>query len=83
VQLIGSPSNWMTHVQPWGLHVGNLVLPVNSSRWIPAETWAGLIHNEVLRQCDFLDGVEDGILNDPTICKYVHLLLILCPSSDF
>jgi hypothetical protein len=73
-----------------------LVQPNTSARFIPAEIWEGLIHDEVLRQCDHLDGVrsiiddrnravaqyadfdflpikqvEDGILNDPTACKYV------------
>ncbi|EIN04092.1 feruloyl esterase-like protein, partial [Punctularia strigosozonata HHB-11173 SS5] len=79
--VVGSPANWLTHVQPWSLHVNLLVQPVNSSRWIPADTWENLIHNEVLRQCDGLDGVEDGILNDPTQCNF-DPSSITCSAED-
>lgn len=45
-------------MQAWGLHTGNLVQPKTAAQWISSDTWAGLIHNEVLRQCDGLDGVS-------------------------
>lgn len=32
--------------------------------------WKGLIHEEVLRQCDGLDGAMDGIIEDPNFCKF-------------
>jgi hypothetical protein len=32
--------------------------------------WTGLIRNEVLRQCDALDGVRDGIIEHPEVCKF-------------
>jgi hypothetical protein len=33
--------------------------PVNCTKWISADTWT-LIHKEILRQCDALDGVRCG-----------------------
>jgi feruloyl esterase len=37
--------------------------------YIPPAKYA-LIHDAVLRACDALDGVRDGVLEDPTRCKF-------------
>ena len=41
-----------------------------SPTFISADLWSGLIHDEVLRQCDAIDGVEDGIIENPTMCDF-------------
>ncbi|OAA73345.1 Tannase/feruloyl esterase [Cordyceps fumosorosea ARSEF 2679] len=41
-----------------------------SSDYVPVETWRRLIHDEVLRQCDALDGVADGIIEVPSRCRF-------------
>lgn len=43
---------------------------VNSSNFITPAMWISLIHEEVLRQCDGLDGVIDGIIEDSTQCNF-------------
>ena len=35
------------------------VNPSTSPNWIPVDVWHNVIHPEVLRQCDKLDGVCD------------------------
>ncbi|KAF5539469.1 feruloyl esterase b [Fusarium mexicanum] len=42
----------------------------DSPNYIPIDTWKGLIHDEVLRQCDKIDGVEDGIIEVPDKCFF-------------
>lgn len=32
-------------------------MPVNSPQFIPSDVWFNVIHPEVLKQCDQLDGV--------------------------
>ena len=32
--------------------------------------WKTLIHEEILNQCDGLDGAMDGIIEDPNLCKF-------------
>lgn len=31
-----------------------------SPNFIPLTTWSGLIHNDIIRQCDTIDKVADG-----------------------
>ncbi|KAK6844648.1 tannase and feruloyl esterase [Apiospora arundinis] len=38
--------------------------------YINADTWKTTIHNEVLRQCDGIDGATDGVIEDPTLCQF-------------
>ncbi|KDQ55810.1 hypothetical protein JAAARDRAFT_159213 [Jaapia argillacea MUCL 33604] len=80
--VVGSPANWMSHLAPWSILVNLNVLPVDSPQWIPADMWTGLIHNEVLNQCDALDGVTDGILNDPRMCYFRPETLACRPGQN-
>ncbi|KAJ7137062.1 tannase and feruloyl esterase [Mycena epipterygia] len=40
-----------------------------SPKWIPADLWE-LVSEEILRQCDVLDGVVDGIITDADACEF-------------
>ncbi len=41
-----------------------------------------LLQNEVLKQCDLLDGSADGIINDPRKCKLDFSKLPVCPDGQ-
>jgi feruloyl esterase len=41
----------------------------DEASYIPPEKYP-LIHNAVLEKCDALDGVKDGVLEDPTRCRF-------------
>ncbi|OHW95736.1 tannase and feruloyl esterase [Colletotrichum incanum] len=40
-----------------------------TSRFLSPVQWE-LVYADLLRQCDGLDGLEDGILEDPSLCQY-------------
>ncbi|KAJ7493774.1 tannase and feruloyl esterase [Mycena latifolia] len=45
-----------------------------SQKFIPPSLWS-LVSAEILRQCDALDGVVDGIITEPDICDFCPELL--------
>jgi len=64
----GAPANYWTHLMAgivWGAQAAHKDQPGNMS----AEKLS-LLHNAVLRACDALDGVKDGVLEDPTRCHF-------------
>lgn len=69
--LAGSPALNFNYMSAWRASFFVITGAANSSSFIAAETWQGLIHNEVLAQCDALDGVADGILTNPSLCLAV------------
>ncbi|KAJ9098119.1 hypothetical protein QFC21_004448 [Naganishia friedmannii] len=79
--IVGSPANPFGRWIPWTLRQSLVMQPVNSSRWISTDTWA-IIHQEILRQCDALDGVVDGYLHDPKACNFRPELATCRPNGD-
>lgn len=41
-----------------------------------------LLQEQIIKQCDALDGVTDSIINDPGKCKFDFSALPLCPDSS-
>ncbi|KIP02136.1 hypothetical protein PHLGIDRAFT_309557 [Phlebiopsis gigantea 11061_1 CR5-6] len=80
--VVGSPANWMTHLQAWSMHVNLEVLPTTSPRFIPENLWTDVIAAEVLKQCDALDGLSDGIISDPRICSFRPETLTCRPNQN-
>jgi hypothetical protein len=59
-QIIGAPAT-LARLSAWTIHQARQVLPVNGTRWIPRPLWS-VIHQEVLKQCDGLDGVSRALV---------------------
>lgn len=67
--LIGAPAWWTSHLQTWTTKLGAYNLPANASHRIPANLFA-TIGAEVIKQCDAVDGVVDGIVSAPDQCPF-------------
>jgi feruloyl esterase len=64
----GAPANYTTHLQ--GSQVWTSAIShKDEAGYIPADKYA-VLHKAVLEQCDALDGIRDGVLEDPTRCKF-------------
>lgn len=60
----------------------NMTGAKGSPNYIEIDTWKGLIHSEVLRQCDDLDGVADGIIEVPSRCHFDPETLLCAGGCD-
>jgi len=75
----GAPAYYWTHLLTGGAWLAQ-DLPTHPDQFIPPAKIA-VLQNAVLAACDLLDGVRDGVLNDPTKCKFDPGTL-LCKSGD-
>ncbi|KZT07620.1 feruloyl esterase-like protein [Laetiporus sulphureus 93-53] len=80
--IVGSPANWHTHLQAWAVHMHLDVQPASSPTFINASLWTDVIHPEVLKQCDAIDGLADGITNDPRFCNFRPETLTCRPGQN-
>ncbi|KAK4195254.1 hypothetical protein QBC40DRAFT_343569 [Triangularia verruculosa] len=58
--LIGAPAWYTSHLQTWSTKVALYNLPVTDKRRVDP-SFFGTLANEVIRQCDEVDGLKDGI----------------------
>ncbi|KAJ6474013.1 tannase and feruloyl esterase [Mycena vitilis] len=70
----GAPATDFNHAVGWiamnGRYFGAPTTPAEASpKWLTADLWA-LVSAEVLKQCDALDGVVDGIITEPDACSF-------------
>ncbi|KAI3330546.1 feruloyl esterase B [Ustulina deusta] len=73
----GSPAVDFNSLYSWRASFFPITGDTKSPDFISPNTWKTTIHNEVLRQCDTIDRVEDGIIEDPTLC-HVDTQRLLC-----
>ncbi|KAJ6479361.1 tannase and feruloyl esterase [Mycena vulgaris] len=73
--LAGAPATDFNHIMGWFgslshfVGAGNDSVPDTSPKFIPPALWA-VVSAEILRQCDALDGVVDGIITEPDDCHF-------------
>ena len=77
--IAGAPANWQTHLHAWDMNVATTALKNGQMFMTPGKL--ATLNKAVLAQCDALDGVKDGLLNDPRKCKFDPAVL-LCKGAD-
>jgi feruloyl esterase len=75
----GAPAAYRTHLMFASIWIAKATL-VDPASYIPPDKYP-VIHAAALRACDALDGVTDGIINDPTRCHFDPAVLT-CKGSD-
>ena len=77
--IAGAPANSWSHLSAMLLNAGftNLREPAS----VIQRAKLSLIHDAVVKACDTLDGVKDGILNNPRSCKF-DIASLACKGSD-
>lgn len=75
----GAAANPKTRLDTWRIWMGLETLKDPATR-IPKEKY-GAIHAGVLAACDGLDGLKDGLIDDPTRCHFDPQVLA-CTSGD-
>jgi feruloyl esterase len=66
--IAGAPANYMSHMLPQSLWVARATL-TDPAAYIPPAKYPA-IHRAALAACDALDGVADGVIDDPGRCHF-------------
>ncbi|HEY4360248.1 MAG TPA: tannase/feruloyl esterase family alpha/beta hydrolase [Bryobacteraceae bacterium] len=77
--IAGAPANYQTHLHAWDMNVAVPTLKDEQRLLTPAKEAA--LTKAVLAACDAMDGVKDGLLNDPRKCKFDPATM-LCKNGD-
>jgi feruloyl esterase len=75
----GAAANPKTHLDAWRLWITQAMLKVQAN-FIPAEKHR-IIYQAVLDACDPLDGVKDGLIENPTRCGFDPAVMA-CRGAD-
>ncbi len=78
----GDPAYWISHLQPGSLYISWLALKdgVGGPSYIPPDKII-LLNKAAIAACDENDGLKDGLIEDPTRCKF-DPATIQCKGED-
>lgn len=79
--VVGAPALDFNNLNSWSGHFLEITGTNTSDTFVSMEQWA-IVHEDVLKQCDALDGVADGILEDPDLCQYNATGLQCAPDAS-
>ncbi|KAK1599287.1 tannase and feruloyl esterase [Colletotrichum navitas] len=77
----GAPALSFNNLTSWSCHFLPLTGQQGADTFIPMSMWP-TIHNDILNQCDELDGAKDGLLESPDLCDYNPESLLCGVSSN-
>jgi hypothetical protein len=66
--IAGAAANPKTHLDAWRISMSQAMFKDHAS-FIPESKYPA-IHQAVLKACDALDGLTDGLIDDPTRCRF-------------
>lgn len=69
-KFIGAPGIWAEYVA------------ANTSSAIEIPSWISVVTPEILKQCDGIDGLVDGIITDTSLCKWDPSTLLCAPNQN-
>lgn len=75
----GAPANYWTHLLATAVWVEQAVRSDPASALPPAKL--AVLQKAAISSCDKLDGVRDGILENPTACRF-NPVVVQCKSGD-
>lgn len=79
--VIGAPALAFNNLTSWSGMFYTSTGSQNASTFISESMWS-VIHQDILDQCDGLDGYVDGIIEDPSLCEYRPEALICMPGNS-
>ncbi|KAK2011896.1 tannase and feruloyl esterase [Colletotrichum eremochloae] len=65
----GAPAMAFNNLTSWSGHFYTATGPPGSPTFLTPDLW-DLVYKDILAQCDGLDGLVDGIIEDPDLCQY-------------
>jgi feruloyl esterase len=77
--IAGAPANYQMHLHVWSMAVAQAMHKEPGS-YIPPEKYPA-IHKAAVEACDALDGLKDGLIQDPTRCHFDPKVLE-CKGAD-
>lgn len=76
--VVGAPAVAFNSLNSWANHFYILTGKNTSENFLPAPLWT-TVNTEILNQCDSLDGLKDGIIEDPSLCNFDAKPLLCAP----
>lgn len=80
--VVGAPAINYLNLLGWSMRFYTITGPPSADTFLTPLQWK-LIHKEILRQCDGLDGAEDGLIEDPDLCHPILETLICPPHNSY
>lgn len=77
--IAGAPANYMIHLHAESIAIWQITHKTPEAMIPPAKYPA--IHAAVLNECDALDGLKDGLIEDPKLCRF-DPKVIECKDGD-
>ncbi|KAF7621858.1 feruloyl esterase B-1 [Aspergillus flavus] len=76
----GAPAFNFINLTSWGARFLTLTGNSSAETFVTETQWTA-VHNEIIRQCDSLDGAKDGIIEDPDLCQPI-IETLLCNATQ-